>query len=81
MSAAKGPALTVGLCLVIALSTMLVVGNRNVERRQVRGLWLAESRERESRDGGSVVWLSRQGRLGSRMRGDGRVRDRFWVVE
>ncbi len=45
MSAAKGPALTVGLCLVIALSTMLVVGNRYVERRQVRGLWLAESRD------------------------------------
>ena len=46
MSVVKGPALTVELCLVVALSTMFWrIATVNVGRRQVGRVWLAENGE------------------------------------
>ena len=46
MSVVKGPALTVELCLVVALSTMFWrIATANVGRRQVGRVWLAENGE------------------------------------
>ncbi len=58
MSAAEAPPLTAGLCLVVALSTMLADSNRNVLRRGQVMVWVG-------RNGWCGLGLG----LGSRMRG------------